>query len=180
MLAALGKFIFRLQSAPFQELQQQIAWRHPSNSRVLARPAHQFIGPDEETVTLAGLLLPELTGGWSNIEELKAMGNTGQSYPLIAGDGTIQGMFIIESLNTTRSTFFADGTARKIDFTLNLKRVDDSVLISNPIAKALNQNAQADSIGADGKPGYWKQTPASSSPTASNDWTVIDGQTIRA
>jgi hypothetical protein len=27
------------------------------------RPTYQFLGPDEECITLSGVLLPELTGG---------------------------------------------------------------------------------------------------------------------
>ena len=38
----------------------------------------------------------------------------------------IYGMFVAEGLSITRSVFFRDGAARKIDFQLSLKRVDDS------------------------------------------------------
>ncbi|MGQ5818728.1 phage tail protein, partial [Serratia sp. IR-2025] len=41
--------------------------------------------------------------------------------------GTIYGMFVIESISETHSEFFADGSPRRTEFTLNLKRVDESL-----------------------------------------------------
>lgn len=58
----LGYFVFSLYTLAYQELQRQIAWRHASTSRVGARPTHQFLGPDEEQLTLSGVLLPEFAG----------------------------------------------------------------------------------------------------------------------
>ncbi|WP_312679298.1 phage tail protein, partial [Escherichia coli] len=46
------------------------------------------------------------------------------AWPLIEGTGSLHGWFVIESLNVTRSVFFRDGAARRIEFTLALKRVD--------------------------------------------------------
>ncbi|ECD6162414.1 phage tail protein, partial [Salmonella enterica subsp. enterica] len=61
MLATLGLFVFVLQTAPYQQMQQEVSWRHVTNSRVGQRPATQFLGVDEETITLSGELYPELT-----------------------------------------------------------------------------------------------------------------------
>ncbi|KGA75359.1 phage P2 GpU family protein [Yersinia enterocolitica] len=55
------------------------------------------------------------------------MAAQGKAWSLIEGTGTIYGMFVIESLNQTRTLFFADGSARRIEFTLNLLRVDESL-----------------------------------------------------
>ena len=62
MMMSLGFFVFSLHTAAYQELQRQLAWRHASVPRVGDRPASQYIGPDDETITLAGVLLPELAG----------------------------------------------------------------------------------------------------------------------
>lgn len=43
------------------------------------------------------------------------------------GGGTIYGMYVIESLNQTKTEFFASGEARKIEFSLGLERVDESL-----------------------------------------------------
>lgn len=125
-MMALGQFTFSLSSLPYQELQHQFGWRHPTTSRIGARPARQFLGPDDESITLNGVLLPELTGGRVSLDMIREMGDQGSSWPLIDGsDGRIHGLFIIDSLSETKSFFFDDGTPRRIEFSLSLKRVDD-------------------------------------------------------
>lgn len=124
MMMALGLFVFALETAPYQEFQQQIGWRHAANNRVGRRPARQFLGPDDETITLSGVLLPELSGGDNTIALLTTMGNTGRPYVLIEGSGRYHGMFVIEGLDVTRTLFFPDGKARRLEFSLKLQRVD--------------------------------------------------------
>jgi hypothetical protein len=62
-MLAYGYFIFNLYTVPYQSLQQEQVWRHAANQRVGARPAYQFLGAGEQTITLTGTLVPELTGG---------------------------------------------------------------------------------------------------------------------
>lgn len=126
MMLTLGLFVFQLNTLPYQSFQRQVSWRHPTNSRVGTSPASQFVGRDNDKVSLDGVLLPELTGGTVSLALLEAMADQGKAWPLIEGTGMIYGMFVVESLNTTRTVFFKDGAARKIDFTLALKRVDES------------------------------------------------------
>ncbi|ABS47574.1 MULTISPECIES: phage tail protein [Yersinia pseudotuberculosis complex] len=127
MMMALGMFVFMLQTVPYQDFQHQMAWRHPSNARIGLRPISQFLGPDEESITLSGVLYPELTGGKLSLMALQLMAETGKAWSLIEGNGAIHGMFVIESLERTKSIFFSDGSARKIEFTLSLKRTDESL-----------------------------------------------------
>ncbi|WP_247919220.1 phage tail protein [Yersinia pseudotuberculosis] len=127
MMMALGMFVFMRQTTPYQDFQHQMAWRHPSNARFGLRPISQFLGPDEESITLSGVLYPELTGGKLSLMALQLMAETGKAWSLIEGNGAIHGMFVIESLNRTKNIFFSDGSARKIEFTLSLKRTDESL-----------------------------------------------------
>lgn len=126
MMMALGQFVFSLDTLAYQELQRQTKWRHPSNSRVGARPARQFAGPGDETMHLNGLLLPGLAGSTVSLDALRAMGDTGSAEPLVDGTGTVYGQFVIEALNQTASVLRRDGTARRIEFQLQLTRVDDN------------------------------------------------------
>ncbi|MCU6243829.1 phage tail protein [Enterobacter ludwigii] len=127
MMMALGLFVFMRQTTPYQNFEHQIGWRHPSNSRVGLRPATQFLGQDDETITLSGVLLPELTGGTLSLEAMRLMADTGLAWPLIEGTGFVYGMFVITELSKTRTEFFKDGAARRIEFRLSLKRVDDNL-----------------------------------------------------
>jgi phage protein U len=124
-MLAYGYFIFNLYTVPYQSLQQEQVWRHAANQRVGARPAYQFLGAGEQTITLTGTLVPELTGGRVSLELLTKMADTGQAYPLIEGSGVFHGLFVASSISQTRTEFFSDGAARKIEFTVTLTRVDD-------------------------------------------------------
>ncbi|WP_417636921.1 phage tail protein, partial [Citrobacter freundii] len=52
---------------------------------------------------------------------------SGRPWPLIEGTGRIYGMYVIEQITQNRTEFFKDGKAKKIDFTLNLKRVSEDI-----------------------------------------------------
>ncbi|EKN5093762.1 phage tail protein [Yersinia enterocolitica] len=127
MMLSLGLFVFMRQTTPYQNMNRNIDYRWPTNNRIGLRPAAQFLGVDSEKITLSGALLPELTGGKMSLLALELMAAQGKAWPLIEGNGTIYGMFVIESLSQTGTLFFADGSARRIEFTLKLLRVDESL-----------------------------------------------------
>lgn len=124
----LGMFPFMLKTIPYQELQRVRSYRFPSNSRVGKSPSVQFAGLDNDKITLSGVLLPEFTGGRLSMLALETMADFGKAWPLIERSGYIYGMFVIESITETKTFFFDDGAARKIEFTINLKRTDDGLL----------------------------------------------------
>jgi phage protein U len=124
-MMCLGQFVFALKTLPYQSIQRKNAWRHPSNARVGLRPARQFAGPDDEAITLSGVLLPEFAGDVFALDELREMADEGEAYVLVDGTGKLYGRFVIEDLEETGTVFFRDGTPRRIEFTLNMKRVDD-------------------------------------------------------
>ena len=97
-MMAFGYFIFNLYTTPYQTNQHDKEWRHPSNSRVGARPSYQFVGVGEETITLSGVLMPEITGGRVSLELLEKMADTGKAYPLIEGSGVFYGLFIVRKI----------------------------------------------------------------------------------
>ncbi len=129
-MMALGMFVFMLETAPYQQLQQRFSWRLPGNNRIGKRPARQFLGPDDEQITLSGVLMPEITGGDGALDMLRKMGEQGKAWPLIEGTGVIYGFFAIEGIDVTRSGFFGDGKAGQIDFSMSLKRVDEAMMSS--------------------------------------------------
>jgi len=126
MMMALGLFVFSLPTAAYQDFQRQTAWRHPSNNRVGAAPVRQYLGKGDDTITLSGLIVPEISGQRLSLDTLRLMGDSGKAWPLVEGTGRIYGLWIIESLSETSTLFFADGAPRRIEFSLTLQRVDDS------------------------------------------------------
>lgn len=125
MMMTLGLFVFEVKSLPYQQLQRSSQWRHPSQNRVGQRPAYQYLGPGEDTITLSGTLVPELTGGRVTLDDVRVMADEGKAWPLIEGSGRVYGYWSITAVQETSTVFFRDGVPRKIDFTINLVRVDE-------------------------------------------------------
>jgi len=59
------------------------------------------------------------------LDVLRYMAESGSAWPMIEGTGRILGVWVIESISETRTIFFRDGAARRIEFTLSLKRIDN-------------------------------------------------------
>lgn len=140
MMLALGMFVFSLHTAAYQEMQRQTDWRHPSTNRVGAQPARQFLGRGEDAITLPGMLLPELAGTVLSLDALRTMADTGKAWSLVEGSGRVLGLWVIEKITETRTLFFPDGAARRIEFSIELKRIDDGRvdLIGSAISSAGN------------------------------------------
>ncbi|MDG6881064.1 Phage protein U [Phocoenobacter uteri] len=137
-MMSLGYFVFTRSTIPYQETNRELSWRHPTNAVVGGLPRTQFTGKESEQITISGTLMPEITGGDLSIKLLELMAEKGKPYPLIEGATfMIVGWFVIESISHSGSFFFGDGKARKIEFSMNLKRVDDSIL-SNIIDDVLD------------------------------------------
>ena len=79
MMMVLGLYVFMLRTVPYQELQYQRNWRHAANSRVNRRPTTQYLGPDNDSLTLSGVLLPEITGGRLSLLALEQMAELGKA-----------------------------------------------------------------------------------------------------
>jgi phage protein U len=127
-MLALGMFVFIRQTAPYQSLQRVADYSWAANSRIGKRKAYQFLGPGDDKITLTGELHPEVTpGGRLSLLTLYAMAAQGRAWPLISGNGMIYGMFVVSNVQDTGTVFYADGTPRKITFTLTLTRVDESL-----------------------------------------------------
>jgi len=75
---------------------------------------------------LSGTLLPEFTGGRLDLDEIRDMADQGKAWPLVEGTGKQYGLWVITRVEETSSTFFRDGAAAKIEFTLSLEHVDDA------------------------------------------------------
>ena len=126
MMMCLGQFVFGMDTLAYLDFQRQTDWRHPTSSRIGAAPARQFVGRGEDSITLQGLLVPELVGSTLSLDVLRVMADTGRSWPLVEGTGRIYGLWVIVSLSEGRTLFFADGAARRIEFSIKLGRADDA------------------------------------------------------
>lgn len=125
MLMSIGQFAFETDTALFDQLRRRRSWRHPASDRVAARPARQFAGPDEDSISLSGRIYPGQLGNPDSLTELAEMADTGQAWSLVGGEGEVYGAFVILSQDETHRALLPDGRGLVIDFSLDLTRVDD-------------------------------------------------------
>lgn len=114
MMMIYGMFVFTLRTAPYQQLRHSQAWRHVKNDRVNQSAAWQYIGPGDDTITLDGVLYPEITGGRWSLSALEAIGFAGRPWPLIEGDGQIYGMYLMTQLERGKTEFDRYGNPKKL------------------------------------------------------------------
>ncbi len=124
-LMAFGMFVFELSSLAPDDLQRKANWSHARSPRIGARDATQFTGPGEEVISLSGSTYAEIADGRVSIDNLRELAATGEAQTLVAGNGTVFGCFVIEKLDERHSWLMADGTPMRIDFAIDLLRVDD-------------------------------------------------------
>ena len=69
--------------------------------------------------------MPELGADFASIDTLAAMADTGDTFPLINGQGRILGNYRIVRMEEEHLTVMAGGTPRHIGFRIELERGDD-------------------------------------------------------
>lgn len=123
-LLTLGMFVFGMDTMAYSDLQRRITWRHEQSERHLSRPASQYVGPGEDTITLAGHLVPEIAGSYGAIDRLIEMAGTGDHWDLLDGTGRVLGQFLIAGIDQTHVAVMGGGLPRAVDFSIELQRAD--------------------------------------------------------
>ena len=121
-LLSIGMFIFGTDTISYQELERRTEWRWAGTARYGARDALQFTGPGEDTITLNGVLVPEVAGRYGDLELLREMGDSGQVQDVVLGNGSVLGQYVITAADHREQNIMKGGRARKYDFAVDLKR----------------------------------------------------------
>ncbi len=125
-MMALGMFVFSLPTLAYQDMQRRSGWRHARSGRIGAIDATQFVGRENDKISLSGVAYAELMAGRASLDELRDMATEGKAWPLIDGTGRVYGAFVITDIDEGMKEFFADGTPRKVDFTIDLLEIADT------------------------------------------------------
>lgn len=128
MLMALGQFVWGINTLAYQQLQRQTNYRWGANNRVGQRPARQYIGPGDDSITLSGWISPELCGDRTSLDRLRVMAEAGEPYVMVDATGTVYGLWVIEGISETGTLFGVNGLPRRIEFNITLNRVDDDLI----------------------------------------------------
>ena len=124
VMLTFGTVRFSVTEAAYQALRRATQFRLPQLQHVGARPGYHFTGPGEESIALAGVIMPTYRGRPGVLDDLRGLG--GRPHVLTAGTGESLGRWILAEVTEERSGFFNTGQARKIAFTARLLRDEDA------------------------------------------------------
>lgn len=122
-MAQLGQYQFSLETAAFDQLKRATEYLWKGQNRIGRRPAQQFLGMGEDTITLQGTIYPHFRGGLGQLDAMRTAAGRGEPLALIYAfetAGQYAGRWCIRSISDERSVFIRNGAARKIDFALTL------------------------------------------------------------
>lgn len=132
-----GLFPFSVDTIPHELFKLSTSYKYAENSRVGETNSLQYLGKNNDIVTLEGALFPLITGGRNIVELFKVQAELGTAFPLIEGTGRIYGMFVCTSVEETSKYLEANNAANRIDFTIAFKRDGDESFSLGGIVSSL-------------------------------------------
>lgn len=134
----LGSFKFGVYTAAYQSLERNTEYKWGEQALFMNYNDLQFLGPGTDTMTLQGIVFPEYKGGTGQIDQLRALGATGQPQLLISGFGRIMGQWVIGNIQEGQTIFAAGGIPRRQEFTVSLRRYDGTGGALGLVQSAIN------------------------------------------
>lgn len=126
IIAGLGALRFEIGGLDYQELERRFDYRWTPQERLGRRPAQQFLGPGEETITLKGVIYPNHPLFRNSLSELNRLRSSAMSGAFFnfgvnvgGGVGRFLGRWCIKSISDSQS-IFRGGTPSKVEFTVEL------------------------------------------------------------
>lgn len=123
MLYQWGVLQFEVMPLNLHEADHETAtdWAHKEIAG--AAIYREWVGENDETLTVRGRLFPYRIGGMSNIELFEAQRRGGIANMLIRGDGSVLGWFVCEKLVRAHTYLSSQGVGQQISFEAVLVRV---------------------------------------------------------
>ncbi|EGG94654.1 hypothetical protein IMCC1989_2526 [gamma proteobacterium IMCC1989] len=125
MMLSLGNYRFSLDTAAYQSKSRTTSYRWSKQNRLGGNPALQFLGPDEDNITLPGIIYPHYKGGFGQLDAMRKEADKGEPLLLITGKGVVLGHWAIKSITENEDTFEKDGTSKKIEFSIEIQKDAD-------------------------------------------------------
>ena len=121
VMMRLGAYAFSLDTAAYAQLEHAAAFRWAALDRHGREAALQYLGPGEETISLSGVVYPHCRGGVAQVAAMRDEAARGEPLLLVDGLGKVHGLWAVQKVTETRRVLFADGTPRRIEFTLAMR-----------------------------------------------------------
>lgn len=129
VLMQLGDFAFAINDVAPQTIGRSTEYRWAWIDLLGAEAAGQFTGPGADTISLEGVFYPEFASSFFSgqfardpLEPLRAIAAAGKPVALVDGLGKNHGQWVVTNVGDTKGPFFQQGVARKIAFTVSLRK----------------------------------------------------------
>lgn len=120
-------YYFNLDTAAFDELRRQTAFRWAAQERLTRRPAQQAVGLGEEKITLKGAIYPSFKGGLKQLDRLRSIGAKLLPLNLTTGYGEVLGNWVLTNIEEEQSSLLPGAIPRKQGFSLEFVRYGDDL-----------------------------------------------------
>ncbi|WP_164897297.1 phage tail protein [Pseudomonas alkylphenolica] len=120
-------YYFNLDTAAFDELRRQTAFRWAGQERLSRSIAQQAIGQGEDKLSLKGAIFPGHKGGLKQLDTLRSIGRNLRPLGLTTGYGEVLGNWCLLSLDEEQSSLLAGGIPRKQAFSLEFVSYGDDL-----------------------------------------------------
>lgn len=120
-------YYFNLDTAAFDELRRQTAFRWAGQERLTRSIAQQAVGQGDDKITLKGAVFPGFKGGLGQLQKLRSIGRRLQPLSLTTGYGEVLGTWCLTSLEEEQSHLLAGGVPRKQGFSLEFVSYGDDL-----------------------------------------------------
>ncbi|WP_444885963.1 phage tail protein [Microbulbifer sp. PSTR4-B] len=116
----LGRYKFTISSISYEKLRQvwRFNWQH--SQRAKGYPQPQFTGQGARNITLSGVIYPTEFGTPNQLQEMAVSAAEGLPLQMFSGLGQMLGWWAVTSIERADSNPFADGQARKVEFSISL------------------------------------------------------------
>jgi phage protein U len=141
IMMLLGPFRFSLSTSAYESLTRDSKWSWQSIDRIGAMPMLQYTGPENDTISLSGKIMPGFFGGIEQVPRMRVLADQGKPLFLVDGRGLVHGNWVIESVSETGRFHYKDGVPRLIEFSMTLKKYSDGkgiVGVATKISKVIS------------------------------------------
>jgi len=126
VLMGWGQFRFTVGGNAFERLRERVGGRWEKHPIIGRRPAGQYLGPDDESITLIGTIYPiEGIGDAGTVQAMFQAARSGLVSILAAADGTIMGPYRLERAERIATDHLPSGAAQKQVYELEFGAHDD-------------------------------------------------------
>ena len=140
----LGDFIFSIRGLAHNGVMITSDYKWESVDKVDGLPFFQYLGEKQETIEITGVFYPKFSENYKTISDIKHSNLISKPNNFISDSGEVLGKFIIASIEENQSFFDKDIGAKRIEFSIKLKKISEDQ--TKDILETTNSNVTNKSL----------------------------------